>query len=98
MDELPGRAVVIGAGYIALEFAGILHGMGVDTHVMYRADSPLRGYTPTRSLNSSHKAHFVGVMWVKVPSLVAEGSGLFPYMQPGSQSSTFEPCTCILGH
>ena len=44
MDELPERAVVVGAGYIALEFAGILHGMGVETHVMYRADKPLRGY------------------------------------------------------
>lgn len=45
MDSLPERAVVVGAGYIALEFAGILHGMGVETHVMFRADKLLRGYT-----------------------------------------------------
>ncbi len=43
MDELPERAVVVGAGYIALEFAGILNGYGVDTHVMFRGDKPLRG-------------------------------------------------------
>lgn len=43
LDELPQRAVVVGAGYIALEFAGILQGMGVETHVMFRADRPLRG-------------------------------------------------------
>ena len=44
LDELPERAVIVGAGYIALEFAGILNGMGVDTHVMFRGDKPLRGY------------------------------------------------------
>jgi len=43
MDELPERAVIVGAGYIALEFAGILNGYGVDTHVMFRGDKPLRG-------------------------------------------------------
>ena len=43
LDELPERAIIVGAGYIALEFAGILNGMGVDTHIMFRGDKPLRG-------------------------------------------------------
>ena len=51
MDSLPERAVVVGAGYIALEFAGILHGMGVETHVMFRANKPLRGYKDPRTLD-----------------------------------------------
>jgi pyruvate/2-oxoglutarate dehydrogenase complex dihydrolipoamide dehydrogenase (E3) component len=29
--------------YIAVEFAGIFAGLGVDTHLMFRADAPLRG-------------------------------------------------------
>jgi len=29
--------------YIAVEFAGIFNGLGCDTHLMFRADSPLRG-------------------------------------------------------
>ena len=36
--------MIYGAGYIALEFASIFNGFGVDTHVVYRADLPLRGF------------------------------------------------------
>lgn len=36
LDELPATAVVVGGGYIAVEFAGILNGLGVDTHLVYR--------------------------------------------------------------
>ncbi|MGI9296979.1 MAG: glutathione-disulfide reductase [Gammaproteobacteria bacterium] len=44
LSELPRRASVIGGGYIALEFAGILAGLGVETSLCYRADLPLRGF------------------------------------------------------
>ena len=44
LSELPRRATVIGGGYIALEFAGILSGLGVATDICYRADLPLRGF------------------------------------------------------
>ena len=44
LESLPGRAVVVGGGYIALEFAGILAGLGVETTLCFRADLPLRGF------------------------------------------------------
>lgn len=44
LPQLPQRAAVIGGGYIALEFAGILSGLGVQTSLCYRADLPLRGF------------------------------------------------------
>jgi glutathione reductase (NADPH) len=40
----PKRVVVIGGGYIAVEFAGIYAGFGSETKIMYRADLPLRGF------------------------------------------------------
>lgn len=43
LDHLPERVVLLGGGYIALEFAGIFTGWGVDTTLCYRADLPLRG-------------------------------------------------------
>ena len=36
MEELPSKAVVVGAGYIAVELAGVLNGLGVDTHLVVR--------------------------------------------------------------
>ena len=44
LPKLPRRAAVIGGGYIALEFAGILSGLGVETTLCHRADLPLRGF------------------------------------------------------
>lgn len=44
MDELPKKAIVVGGGYIAVEFAGILNGLGVETTLAYRGPLFLRGF------------------------------------------------------
>jgi glutathione reductase (NADPH) len=44
LPQLPERVVVAGGGYIAVEFAGIFNGLGVDTTLVYRGDQILRGF------------------------------------------------------
>lgn len=44
LPDLPQRAVVVGGGYIACEFASFLNGMGVATHLVYRGPLILRGF------------------------------------------------------
>ncbi|WP_417668085.1 glutathione-disulfide reductase [Roseibium sp.] len=44
LAELPQRVVVVGGGYIAVEFAGIFNGLGVDTTLLYRGEEVLRGF------------------------------------------------------
>ncbi|MEQ1687661.1 MAG: glutathione-disulfide reductase [Sphingopyxis sp.] len=44
LDALPRRAVIAGAGYIANEFAGILHAFGVHVTLVTRGERMLRGY------------------------------------------------------
>ena len=44
MKNLPKKAVVIGAGYIAVELAGVLNGLGSEVHLMIRKDSLLRTF------------------------------------------------------
>ena len=44
LDRLPRRALVVGGGYIAVEFAGIFKGLGVDTTLLYRGPLFLRGF------------------------------------------------------
>jgi len=44
LERLPRRAVVVGGGYIALEFASIFHGLGVETTLAYRGKRLLRGF------------------------------------------------------
>lgn len=44
LDALPDSIVVVGGGYIAVEFAGIFSGLGVDTTLLYRGEQILRGF------------------------------------------------------
>ena len=44
LPELPKSIIINGGGYIALEFAGIFNGLGVDTTVVYRGEKVLRGF------------------------------------------------------
>ncbi|UJF16506.1 glutathione-disulfide reductase [Jeotgalibaca sp. MA1X17-3] len=44
--ELPKKVGIVGAGYIAVELAGVLNTLGVDAHIFVRHDRPLRSYDP----------------------------------------------------
>jgi glutathione reductase (NADPH) len=44
LPNLPKSIVVVGGGYIAIEFACIYHGLGVDTTLVYRGPKLLRGF------------------------------------------------------
>ena len=44
LDKLPRRILIAGGGYIALEFAHIFHGLGVDVSLVYRGEKLLRGF------------------------------------------------------
>jgi len=44
LPELPGRALVVGGGYIAVEFAGIFNGLGSSVTLNYRRERILRGF------------------------------------------------------
>ncbi len=44
MPKLPNKLVVVGGGFVALEFAGIFKKLGVDVTLIYRGDTFLRGF------------------------------------------------------
>jgi glutathione reductase (NADPH) len=44
LDRLPERALVVGGGYVAVEFASIFNGLGVATTLAYRGAPLLRGF------------------------------------------------------
>lgn len=46
LDEQPRRVAVIGAGYIAVELAGVLSSLGTETHLFVRKHAPLRNFDP----------------------------------------------------
>jgi len=44
LDDLPARVLVVGGGYISVEFAGIFHGLGSQVTQLYRGPLFLRGF------------------------------------------------------
>jgi len=44
LETLPEKILICGGGYIAVEFAGIFNGLGVDTTLLYRGPLFLRGF------------------------------------------------------
>jgi glutathione reductase (NADPH) len=44
LPELPKRILMVGGGYVAVEFAGIFHGLGSEVTLSYRGEQILRGF------------------------------------------------------
>ncbi|RLJ60198.1 NADPH-glutathione reductase [Litoreibacter meonggei] len=58
MDKLPKSVLIVGGGYIACEFACILHGLGVRVTMFYRGAQILRGFDDeARGLIADMMAH-----------------------------------------
>ncbi|MGC6511726.1 MAG: glutathione-disulfide reductase [Parvibaculales bacterium] len=44
LEALPEQIIIVGGGYIAVEFAGIFNGLGVDVTLVYRGEEIMRGF------------------------------------------------------
>jgi glutathione reductase (NADPH) len=44
LEKIPKKIIIVGGGYIAVEFAGIFNGLGVDTTLIYRGPRFMRGF------------------------------------------------------
>ena len=46
LEGLPKRTAIVGAGYIAVEIAGVVNALGSETHLFVRKHAPLRSFDP----------------------------------------------------
>lgn len=46
IEQQPKKVAIVGAGYIAVEFAGMFHALGTETHLFIRHDKFLRTFDP----------------------------------------------------
>ena len=61
LEKLPNRIVVVGGGYIAVEFASIFNGLGVDTTLIYRGPLFLRGFDSDVRRHLAHEMKKKGI-------------------------------------
>jgi len=75
LEKLPRRALIVGGGYIAVEFASIFNGLGVETTLAYRGAQLLRGFDAelgTR-LGEEMIRKGISVLLKKNPSKIEKG-------------------------
>merc|ERR1719230_1142356 len=67
----PGKTLVIGASYVALECAGFIHGVGYETQVMMRS-IPLRGFDQQMAgmVKQNMQEHGIGFIEAAVPTAI----------------------------
>ena len=75
LEKLPGRALVVGGGYIAVEFASIFNGLGVKTTLAYRGAQLLRGFDAELGTRLGEEMSRKGVLVLlkKNPSKIEKG-------------------------
>ncbi|MEC9368814.1 MAG: glutathione-disulfide reductase [Pseudomonadota bacterium] len=91
LKTLPGHMVIVGAGYIALEFASIFNGLGVDVTVIYRGEQILRGFDDEirGALATAMRARGVDIrVKIDVKTVDKKGKGFSVKLSDGDQIET----------
>lgn len=91
LPELPKRILVVGGGYIAVEFAGVFNGLGVETSLLYRGPRLLRGFDEDVRAHLTEEVARRGVNLVldaHHTAIEKAGAGLVSYLNTGATLET----------
>jgi glutathione reductase (NADPH) len=91
LPQLPKRVMVVGAGYIAVEFAGIFNGMGAETTLVYRGSNVLRGFDDdvrTHLADEMEKRGIKVILGCEHDRIEKTDAGLISHMKDGHSVET----------
>lgn len=95
LEHFPQRIVIVGGGYIAVEFAGIFNGLGAQVTQLYRGPLFLRGFDTDIRAHAAQEIPKSGVdlrMETNVESIARHGEELLLTLTDGSELA----CDCVL--
>ena len=87
LDKLPRKAIVVGGGYIAVEFACIFDGLGVDVTQLYRGPLFLRGFDGDVRSHLAEQVKLRGIdlrFEINVTAIEKQGDGVVATLTDGS--------------
>lgn len=85
-ETLPKSVVVVGGGFIAVEFAGIFNGLGVDTTLVYRGENILRGFDDSIRIHVAEEIQARGIKLLldtRHTRIEKTGQGLVSHLEGG---------------
>lgn len=95
LPELPGRVLIAGAGYIAVEFAGIFNGMGSEVTLAYRRDLILRGFDDDirKAVEAGMRSRGIGIQYHCAPARLEQADGAIAVTFSDDRREVFD---CVL--
>lgn len=96
LEQLPRKVVTVGAGYIATELAGVLHGLGSEVTMVLRRDAFLRNFDATLRDTLMEVSEAAGIQFrrrARVAELVRSGTGIDVRLDTGER---IEGVDCVL--
>ncbi len=87
LERFPERLVIVGGGYIAVEFAGIFNGLGAQVTQLYRGPLFLRGFDSDIRAHAAQEIRKTGVdlrFETNVEAITGEGGALVVLLNDGS--------------
>jgi glutathione reductase (NADPH) len=91
LPELPRRVLILGGGYIALEFANIFAGLGSEVRIVHRGDRVLRGFDDDLRAHMHIESERIGVrltMKTTITKLEAAGKARRATLSTGEKLET----------
>ncbi|MDX9860512.1 MAG: glutathione-disulfide reductase [Rhodospirillales bacterium] len=87
LPELPRRVVIVGGGYIAVEFAGIFHALGAEVIIVIRAANLLRGFDEDvcEALAKTMEAKGISICRETVVRSIEKAGGGYSLVLSGSE-------------
>ena len=91
LPELPQKAVVVGAGYIAVEFAGILNSFGVQTTLIHRNENLLKTFdreTVAHLVSEMKKRGIAFELGCQIEKIQKQNESLLLQLNNGKETKT----------
>jgi glutathione reductase (NADPH) len=91
LEKFPRHVLIIGGGYVALEFANIFHGLGAETLIVHRGDRMLRGFDDDLRAHMHIESERAGIrlsMKTNVAKIEKAGGALRVTLSSGEQQDT----------
>jgi len=101
LSKFPRRILIVGGGYVALEFANIFHGLGAETRIVHRGDRMLRGFDDDLRAHLHIESERAGIrltMKTTLTKLEKSGDGLRVTLSTGEHVDTDQVLFAIGRH
>lgn len=99
LPDMPKKPIILGGGYIAVEFAHILHGLGAEVTLLYRGDLFLRGFDEDirKHLKAEMEKSGINLIFNVTPSHIEKQGQVFTHVDKSGDKAEGDLIIAAIG-